>query len=93
MHLSTARGVRISGLETRLSGDIDLRGFLGLDETVRSGFSRIDVQIAVRSEAPRTEIESLCELAWTRSPVFDMVAHGVPVTVSPLIEAAPTGAA
>jgi uncharacterized OsmC-like protein len=79
---AAAQGISIDEVETTLSGDADLRGFLGLDETVRNGYEKIKVEFKVKSDAPREKIKELVELAQKRSPVFDIVSNPTPVEVS-----------
>ena len=78
---ATAQGIKIDELEFELEGDIDLNGFLGVDESARNGFQEIRVTCMVKADAPREKLEELCELAQKRSPVFDIVSHPVPVSV------------
>ncbi|REJ77492.1 MAG: OsmC family peroxiredoxin [Acidobacteria bacterium] len=77
---AAARGIELDEIESTYEGDIDLRGFLGLDETVRNGYQGITVTFSIRSDAPREQLEELVELAQQRSPVFDCVANPVPVS-------------
>jgi len=77
---AAARGVQIDELRLDLTADLDLRGFLGLSDEVRNGYSNIQVTFHVKSPAPRETIEELVELAQKRSPVFDMVTHETPVS-------------
>ena len=78
---AAARGVRIDVIESELEGEIDLHGFLGLDETVRNGFSGIRVSFRIQADATPAQLQELVELAQQRSPVFDIVTHPVPVQV------------
>lgn len=79
---AAAQGISIDEVETTLSGDLDLHGFLGLDENVRNGYEKIKVNFRVKSDAPREKVRELVELAQKRSPVFDIVSHPTPVEVS-----------
>lgn len=78
---AAARGIKIDKLSFDLEGDLDLQGFLGLDESVRSGFSNIRVTCHVDSDAPRDQLEDLCRFAQEHSPVFDIVSSPVAVSV------------
>src|SRR5829696_7116108 len=42
---AAARGYKIDKMETSFEGDLDLRGFLGLDPSVRKGYNEIRVSI------------------------------------------------
>ena len=77
-----AQGIKIEEVETTLSGDVDLHGFLGLDESVRNGFQKIHVTFSIKSNAPEEKLRELMELAQKRSPVFDMLSHPTPVEVT-----------
>ncbi|NIQ39700.1 MAG: OsmC family peroxiredoxin [Proteobacteria bacterium] len=78
---AAARGIKIDEVESKLEGDLDLRGFLGMSENVRNGYDNIRVTFNVKADAPKEEIEKLVELAQKRSPVFDIVSNPVPVSV------------
>ncbi len=78
---AAARGIRLQEVESRLEGDLDLRGFLGLSEDVRNGYQGIRVTFRVKADASEAEIEELARLAQARSPVFDIVSNPVPVQV------------
>ena len=77
---ATAQGVNIEEVETTLSGDLDLHGFLGMDESVRNGYEKIQVNFRIKSDAPEEKLREL-GLAQRRSPVFDIVSHPTPVEV------------
>jgi uncharacterized OsmC-like protein len=79
---AAAQGVKIEDVETTLSGDIDLHGFLGLNENVRNGYKKIQVNFSIKSDASEEKLRELVELAQKRSPVFDIISHPTPVEVS-----------
>lgn len=78
---AAARGIEIEEVESTYEGDIDMRGFLGVDEKVRNGYQDLRVNFKVKGNAPQEQLEELVQLAQKRSPVFDIVSHGVPVKV------------
>lgn len=79
---AAAQGVTIDEVESTLSGDIDLQGYLGMSENVRNGYEKIKVTFKAKSEAPKEKIRELVELAQKRSPVFDIISNPTPVEVS-----------
>jgi uncharacterized OsmC-like protein len=79
---AAAQGVVIDEVESTISGDIDLQGYLGMSENVRNGYEKIKVTFKVMSNAPREKIRELVELAQKRSPVFDIITNPTPVEVS-----------
>ena len=78
---AAARGIRIEEVETAFEGDIDLRGFLGLSPGTRNGYRHLAVTMRVKADAPPETVEELCQLAQSRSPVFDIVSNPTPISV------------
>jgi uncharacterized OsmC-like protein len=72
---AAVRGIEIESVESSYTGDIDVRGLLGLSEDVRKGCNRITVDMRVKSEA---SAEDLTPLA-LYSPVHDMLSRSLPV--------------
>lgn len=81
VYFAAAHGVELNEVRSKIEGDTDLRGFLGLDENIRMGCENIRIAFEIESNAPREKIEELVELAQNRSGVFDMFVNKVPVAV------------
>jgi uncharacterized OsmC-like protein len=78
---AAAKGIKLDEVESTYSGDINLHGFLGLDDTVRNGYEGITVSFKVKGDATEEQLKELVEIAQQRSPVFDIVTNKVPVSV------------
>lgn len=78
---AAAKGIRIDEVESEVEGDLDLRGFLGMDESVRNGFEGIRITFRVKGDATDEQLEELIQVAQQRSPVYDIVTNPVPVSV------------
>jgi uncharacterized OsmC-like protein len=78
---AAARGIRIDEVESRLEGDLDLHGFLGLSESVRNGFEDVRVTIRIKADVPPETLDELCRIAQKYSPVFDVISKPVPISV------------
>ena len=77
---AAARGIALDGVETTISGDLDLHGFLGLDDNVRPGYEQIRVIVKVSGDLNDDQLAELAGL--TRySPVRDVVANPVAVAI------------
>lgn len=81
VYVAAARGVELESVESTLEGDLDVRGGLGLDESVRNGFQQIRVSFDVKANATPEKIREVVERAKARSVVFDSITRGVPVSV------------
>ena len=75
---AAARNIAIEAIDSHIEGDLDLRGFLGLGEQVRKGYSAIRVNMRVKTKADAPTIKAITAM----SPVFDVVSRSVPVSVS-----------
>jgi uncharacterized OsmC-like protein len=81
VYVAAARKVELTSVESTLTGDMDVRGALGVDPEPRNGFSRIGVSFRVTGNAPEEKLREVVERAKARSAVYDMVTNGVPVDV------------
>lgn len=77
---AAARGIALDGLESTIEGDVDLRGFLGLDEAVRPGYQRIRVSFKATGDFDDNQLAELASLV-RYSPVRDIVSNPVPVAI------------
>jgi uncharacterized OsmC-like protein len=80
---AAARGIKIERIESTLEGDLDLRGFLDLDPTVRKGYQNIRVNLQIKSSnATEEQLRELSTLGQRFSPVYDTLSQGVRVAVT-----------
>ena len=81
VYVATERKVRLTHIESKLEGDVNVRGALGIAGEVRNGFASIRIAFTVRGEASEEQLHELVGLARERSPVYGIVTNGVPVTL------------
>jgi uncharacterized OsmC-like protein len=81
VYVAAARKVKLTRVESTLTGDMDVRGALGVDDEPRNGFSSIGVSFRITGDAPEEKLREVVERAQARSAVYDMVTNGVPVAV------------
>ena len=74
-------GVQLDRVEVDVEGDLDVRGFFGIDPTVRPGYSA--VRIAVRLSGPESpeRYQELQRAVDEHCPVLDLFANRVPVEI------------
>ena len=82
VYVCSARGIELDEVSSELEGDIDVRGALGLDDSVRNGFEQVRVHFHVKSSAPAEKVQAAIAQMQRRSVVYDIVTNGVPVTVT-----------
>ncbi len=76
-----ARGIAIKELSTELSGDIDLQGLLGLDDSVPAGYEQIRIRMHVVADCSDAALDDLLAYAQQHSPVCNTVCRPVPVVI------------
>ncbi len=75
---AAVRGIKLDKIESRLEGDLDLKGFFQVAEDVRPGYEEIRVSFKVNTAEENLEtLRSLVKL----SPVYDVVSRGTRVLV------------
>ncbi len=75
------RGIQLRSVESKLEGDMDIRGILGMDRDVRNGYDNIKVTFKIDADAPKKDIEALVAQSQKRSAVYDVITNPVNVTV------------
>ena len=75
---AAVRGIKLSEVESKLEGDLDLRGFFSIAYEVRPGYEEIRVKFKVKTDLEN--LETLKELI-RLSPVYDVVSNGTNVDV------------
>jgi uncharacterized OsmC-like protein len=78
---AAARKIDLTNITSTVSGDIDVRGVLGIDDGVRRGFSKVRIDFDVQGDADRETLDKLIESSTRYSAVFDMLMAETPVEV------------
>lgn len=78
---AAARGIAVDGVTCSVHGDVDLRGFLGLDPGIRPGFQQIRVTLTLTGDFDERQFAELTGLTQF-SPVRDSLAVGVPIDIT-----------
>ncbi len=77
---AAARGMEVESIESSFEGDLDVQGFLGLNEKVRNGYQMIKVTFDIKGKLTPEQKQEL--MSFTKmSPVFDVVTNGTMVEV------------
>ena len=74
---AAANGIEIQEIESKLEGEMDLRGFMGVSNDVPKGFQNIRVTFRIKSDAPAEKLKELTKF----SPVYDTITRAVPVSI------------
>ena len=69
-------------IEIDLSGNLDFKGFLALDDNIRPGYLGINVTVNIESTASDAEIDKLKDIVNAHCPVLDLFSNKTPVNIS-----------
>lgn len=73
-------GIAIDSVEVDLTGDLDVRGFFGVDPDVRPGFSSIRADVRISGPETAERYAELTQVVEEHCPVLDVLTNGVPVS-------------
>lgn len=74
---ASVMGVELRSVEFESRGDIDLRGFLGIDESMPAGYQRLDVTIRVEGDGTPEQYDKMLELVRRQSPNYHTISNPV----------------
>lgn len=72
---AAARKTELTAIESTVSGVLDVRGVLGIDEAIRNGFSEIHLSIHVEGDADAETLRALVAASRARSAVYDVLRN------------------
>ena len=75
-------GIPLDKIEIDLSGNLDFKGFLALDDNIRPGYLGINVTVNIESTASDAEIDKLKDIVNAHCPVLDLFSNKTPVNIS-----------
>lgn len=78
---AAARKIDLTSVSSIVTGEIDVRGVLGIDADIRRGFSSVHIDFDVQGDADRATLDQLVVSATKYSAVYDMLTAPANVTV------------
>jgi uncharacterized OsmC-like protein len=72
-------GVKLDKVEIDIDGDIDLRGFFGLDDRIRAGFDAVRIRVTLAGPESDARYRELADAVDAHCPVLDLFRNPVPV--------------
>lgn len=71
--------IAVDDIKARAEGDLDVRGFFGLDDSVRPGFSEVRVVVTVTGPEAEERYRELHDAVEKHCPVMDLTANKTPI--------------
>ena len=80
------RGIALENLEIETVGEIDLRGFLGLDPAVPPGYENLSYVVRIKGSGTKEEFAEIHEAVMATSPNFYNVSRAVVLKPTLVVE-------
>jgi uncharacterized OsmC-like protein len=72
-------GIELDSVDVTAEGDLDVRGFFGIDESVRPGFTAVRLKVTPSGPEPAERYQQLADAVDQHCPVLDLFSHATPV--------------
>jgi len=74
-------GIQIDRISIELRGIQDLRGFMGVDDSIPAGFVKIEGDVSIDSPATSEQLAKLQKIVDAHCPVMDDLKRSVPMSL------------
>jgi uncharacterized OsmC-like protein len=81
---AAVNGIRLESVEIETSGELDLRGFLGLDASVPPGYERISYVVRIKGDGTPKQFREIHETVMRTSPNYFNISR--PVSIDAKLE-------
>ena len=77
------RGITLESLEIETDGEIDLRGFLGIDPAVPPGYEKLSYTVRIKGSGTKADFAAVHEAVMATSPNFYNMSR--PIALKPTL--------
>ncbi|HEX6376733.1 MAG TPA: OsmC family protein [Allosphingosinicella sp.] len=74
---ASVRGINLDACRIETEGELDLRGFLGIDETVPAGYRRISYTVFLEGDGSREQYEEIHQSVMATAPNYFNMAQPI----------------
>jgi uncharacterized OsmC-like protein len=76
---AAAKGLKVHSVEMDTEGELDLRGFLGIDESINPGYDELTIVCRVAGEGTQEQFQECLDAGTRYSPNFQSITKPVQV--------------
>jgi uncharacterized OsmC-like protein len=84
--LCTLNGITLDKLEITTEGDIDLRGFFGIEQGIGAGYDSLRIQVTVKGDGTPEQFRKIHDMVLATSPNVHNIATAVKLEPELVIE-------
>jgi uncharacterized OsmC-like protein len=79
---AATQGITLDSLEIRTRGELDLRGFLGLSDSVPPGYEEIEYEVRIKGDGSPEQFEAIHQNVLKTSPNYFNISRPVRVNAT-----------
>jgi uncharacterized OsmC-like protein len=83
---ASSRGIELQSVEIETTGELDLRGFLGLDASVKPGYDRIHYTVRIRGSGTEQQFREIHQTVMKTSPNRWNIANPIALTADLVVQ-------
>lgn len=76
---ASVKGIRLDSIEIETHGELDLRGFLGIDPDVRPGYDKVHYTVRIKGDGTDADFREIHETVLKTSPNYFNVTRPIEV--------------
>jgi uncharacterized OsmC-like protein len=80
------KGIQLEKLEIETDGELDLRGFLGLDKSVKPGYEEIHYTVRIKGNGTKEQFREIHEAVMATSPNFFNISQPIRLVPTLVVE-------
>jgi uncharacterized OsmC-like protein len=83
---AAVKGITLDKVEIETSGEVDLRGFLGLDPNIKPGYESIRYAVRIKGNGTREQFQEIHENVMKTSPNYFNITRPIPLDGELVVE-------
>jgi uncharacterized OsmC-like protein len=80
------KGIRLEKVEMETEGEVDLRGFLGIDKNVIPGCKDLKYKVRMKGNGTREQYEEVHRTVVATSPSYYNISHAIKLNTELVLE-------
>ena len=80
------KGVRLESVMMETEGELDLRGFLGIDKNVIAGYKDLKYRVRLKGDGTKAQYDDIHKAVVATSPNYYNVTHAIKLNAELIIE-------
>jgi uncharacterized OsmC-like protein len=80
------KGIKLEKLEVHTEGELDLRGFLGIDASVKPGYDTIHYSVHIKGNGTKEQFQEIHQTVISTSPNYFNISQPIKVDAKLVVE-------